>query len=110
MRSSFMAPLKCLNQRGEVLVNRAMQVLTDSPLKDDVANLGHERATVCGAGRIFALGDCVAVEGLDAPLTKDIYPAEAMCDIIVANLKQCLRTCPGVLHELKPSLQQPCLV
>ena len=37
-------------------------------------------------GRIFALGDCVKV--LDAMrFTKDIYPAEAMVEVVVANLR-----------------------
>merc|ERR1711879_508401 len=111
MRNGMMAPLSCLNEKGAIRVNRAMQVLTDSPSTEDANLLGPERAAVCGEGRIFALGDCVDVQGLDAPLTKDIYPAEAMCEVIVSNLRlaktvQCLRTCPGVLYELRTSLQQ----
>jgi NADH dehydrogenase FAD-containing subunit len=102
MRSSFMAPLGCLDERGAIRVNAAMQVI--SPVTP-VAT----RPAVCGAGRIFALGDCVSVEGQSH--TKDIYPAEAMAEVICANLRlaktvQCLRTCPGVLHELRGKLQQ----
>jgi len=111
MRCSFMAPFGCLTDRGCVRVNRAMQVLTDSPSEADVSQLGAERAAVCASGRIFALGDCVDVQGLAGPLTKDIYPAEAMSEVICANLRlaknvHCLRSCPGVLHELRTSLQQ----
>mmetsp|Transcript_15853 Transcript_15853/g.43401 ORF Transcript_15853/g.43401 Transcript_15853/m.43401 type:complete len:453 (-) Transcript_15853:154-1512(-) len=111
MRSSFLAQLKCLNGRGEVRVNRAMQVLTDSPPEEDVAKFGPERAAICGAGRILALGDCVSVQDVDEPFTKDVYPAEAMSEIVVANLRlaktgQCLRSCPGILYELRRSLQQ----
>ena len=45
-------------------------------------------------GRIFALGDCVKV--LDAMrFTKDIYPAEAMVEVVVANLRA-LKRCKEV--------------
>mmetsp|Transcript_61030 Transcript_61030/g.111817 ORF Transcript_61030/g.111817 Transcript_61030/m.111817 type:complete len:648 (-) Transcript_61030:60-2003(-) len=109
MRCNFMAPLNCLNQKGEVRVNRAGQVLSNSPSEKDVAVLGPERAAVCGQGRIFALGDCVCVEDADR-FPKNVYPAEAMSKVISSNLElakrvRCLRTCPGILHEIRASLQ-----
>lgn len=109
MRCNFMAPLNCLNNKGEVRVNRAGQVLSNNPSDKDVAALGPERAAVCGQGRIFALGDCVCVEDADR-FPKNVYPAEAMSKVISSNLElakrvRCLRTCPGILHEIRASLQ-----
>lgn len=109
MSYGFLAPLDCCDGRGAVRVNRHLQVLANRPGEAEVAALGLERAQVCAAGRIFALGDCVAVEGADPPFGKDCYPAEAMAELVVANLRsaktvQCLRTCPGILRELKTSL------
>jgi len=111
LRCSFAAPLGCLDSRGAVRVNHAMQVITETPTQEDLAMLGSDRACICGAGRIFALGDCVSVNGLEPPLTKDIYPSEVCTEVVVQNLRsakhiQCLRTCPGVLRELKPHFSQ----
>lgn len=107
MRCSFVAPFGCLDDRGAIRVNAAMQVVTDSPSAEDVRQLGHARASVAGAGRIFAIGDCVSLQGADPPLSKECYPAEAMADVVVYNLRmaktvQCLRSCPGILKELSP--------
>ena len=49
--------------------------------------------------------DCVSVKGADPPYIKDTYPAEAMAEVVVANLYksktiQCMASCPGVLREL----------
>ena len=92
-RSSFLPP-DVLDNKGQVRVNSAMQIVRDNP-------------TNFGAGRIFAIGDCVAVEGASTPYVKDIYPAEAMAGVVVENIRralivQCIQTRPGILKELKP--------
>lgn len=92
-RSSFL-PSEVLDNRGQVRVNKAMQIVRDEP-------------TLLGAGRIFAIGDCVTVEGATTPYVKDIYPAEAMAGVVVENIRralivQCIQTRPGVLKEIKP--------
>lgn len=71
-------PKDSLDNRGQVRVNKAMQVLLDeiSLDKDSVDLLGAERAAIFGSGRIFAIGDCIAVKGVDPPYVKDTYPAE----------------------------------
>eukprot|EP00930_Biecheleria_cincta_P070165 TRINITY_DN57811_c0_g1_i1.p1 TRINITY_DN57811_c0_g1~~TRINITY_DN57811_c0_g1_i1.p1 ORF type:complete len:620 (-),score=93.24 TRINITY_DN57811_c0_g1_i1:94-1902(-) len=111
VRSEFVQHLDCIDERGAIRVNRMMQVLTRNPSSADTELLGEQRAMVVGAGRVFALGDCVTVDGVNPPLTKDTYPAEAMADVVVSNLRkakqvQCLRTCPDVLRQLKVPLQQ----
>jgi NADH dehydrogenase FAD-containing subunit len=85
-------PARVLDNKGQVRVNAAMQIV----VKDD--------PILFGGGRIFALGDCAAVDGAP-PFPKDIYPAEAMAGVVVANLCQaltiqCMQTRPGVLWEL----------
>ena len=55
------------------------------------------------SNHLFA--DCVSVKGADPPYIKDTYPAEAMAEVVVANLYksktiQCMASCPGVLREL----------
>lgn len=63
-------------------------------------------------GRIFALGDCVKV--LDAMrFTKDIYPAEAMVEVVVANLralKRCKEVKKGCRGCSPESVHRYCLV
>jgi len=100
-------PKETLDGRGQVRVNKAMQVLLDEKTldKESVDLMGAERAAIFGSGRIFAIGDAVAVKGVDPPYVKDTYPAEAMAEVVVANLRksktiQCMQTCPGVLREL----------
>eukprot|EP00747_Dinoflagellata_sp_TGD_P019829 gnl/TRDRNA2_/TRDRNA2_127435_c0_seq3.p1 gnl/TRDRNA2_/TRDRNA2_127435_c0~~gnl/TRDRNA2_/TRDRNA2_127435_c0_seq3.p1 ORF type:complete len:649 (+),score=121.92 gnl/TRDRNA2_/TRDRNA2_127435_c0_seq3:59-2005(+) len=110
MRNNFAAKLDCLDPRGAIRVNHALQVLTNDPDPDDVDRMGPARARVCGSGRIFALGDCVSVDGADPPVPKEVYPAEAMAGVVVNNLRagktvQCLRTCPGVLSELSRKME-----
>jgi len=92
-RAGFLPP-EVLDDRGQVRVNAAMQIVRDEP-------------TLFGAGRIFAIGDCVAVEGAATPYVKDIYPAEAMGGVVVQNIRrslivQCIQTRPGILKEIKP--------
>jgi NADH dehydrogenase FAD-containing subunit/predicted DCC family thiol-disulfide oxidoreductase YuxK len=92
-RAGFL-PQEVLDERGQVRVNSAMQIVRDGP-------------TNFGAGRIFAIGDCVAVEGAATPYVKDIYPAEAMAGVVVENIRralivQCIQTRPGILKEIKP--------
>lgn len=111
VRSEFVQHLDCIDERGSIRVNRMMQVLTRNPSTADTELLGEQRAMVVGAGRVFALGDCVTVDGVNPPFTKDTYPAEAMAEVVVSNLRkaktvQCLRTCPDVLRQLKFPLQQ----
>jgi NADH dehydrogenase FAD-containing subunit len=85
-------PAGVLDNKGQVRVNSAMQIVA----KDD--------AILFGGGRIFAIGDCAVVDGAN-PFPKDIYPAEAMGGIVIANLCQaltiqCMQTTPGVFWEL----------
>eukprot|EP00747_Dinoflagellata_sp_TGD_P019830 gnl/TRDRNA2_/TRDRNA2_127435_c0_seq4.p1 gnl/TRDRNA2_/TRDRNA2_127435_c0~~gnl/TRDRNA2_/TRDRNA2_127435_c0_seq4.p1 ORF type:complete len:653 (+),score=93.74 gnl/TRDRNA2_/TRDRNA2_127435_c0_seq4:50-2008(+) len=110
MRNGFAEPLNCLNERGAIRVNHALQVLVNEPTAEDIDLMGPARARVSGSGRIFALGDCVSVDGAVSPIPKEVYPAEAMASIVVKNLRagktvQCLRTCPGILTELRLPLQ-----
>lgn len=92
-RTSFLPP-EVVDERGQVTVNAAMQVEPNKP-------------TLFGAGRIFAIGDCVSVQGVATPYVKDIYPAEAMAGVVVNNIHrslivQCIQTRPGILKEIKP--------
>jgi NADH dehydrogenase FAD-containing subunit/predicted DCC family thiol-disulfide oxidoreductase YuxK len=100
-------PKDVLDARGQILVNNAMQILLNEKAldKDAVDLMGADRAAIFGSGRIFAIGDCVSVKGADPPYIKDTYPAEAMAEVVVANLYksktiQCMASCPGVLREL----------
>ncbi|KAL7552781.1 hypothetical protein ACHAWF_016035 [Thalassiosira exigua] len=100
-------PKEVLDEKGQVQVNKAMQVLMDEASldKEAVDQMGTVRAAIFGSGRIFAIGDCVAVKDAPQVYVKDTYPAEAMAEIVVANLRksktiQCMATCPGVLKEL----------
>jgi NADH dehydrogenase FAD-containing subunit/predicted DCC family thiol-disulfide oxidoreductase YuxK len=93
-RAGFL-PRNVLDNKGQVRVNAAMQVVRD------------DQPTLFGAGRIFAIGDCVTVEGASTQYCKDIYPAEAMAAIVVKNIRhaltiQCIQTRPGTLNEIKP--------
>lgn len=69
--SQFAEALGCLDAQGAVLVNRALQ-LTSAPR------------------HIFALGDCVRVEDVEPTFTKDTYPAEAMAEVVIDNLRRLL--------------------
>jgi NADH dehydrogenase FAD-containing subunit len=64
-----------------------------------------------GSGRIFAVGDCVRVEGLPQ-FTKDTYPAEAMAKVVIQNLVSSLNAhctqdhhAEGHLYQIHPLLQ-----
>lgn len=103
MQGSFMSSLRCLNKFGCIRTNRAMQVLSGDT--DD------GQGNVCGVGNIFAIGDCASIEGLAAPVTKDIYPAEAMVEVVVAYLRLALKLkgadfCTDKLRQMRASLQQ----
>mmetsp|Transcript_28289 Transcript_28289/g.65623 ORF Transcript_28289/g.65623 Transcript_28289/m.65623 type:complete len:485 (-) Transcript_28289:128-1582(-) len=111
MRNSFMETLDCLDERGAIRVNHAMQVLTNKVNGDDLAKLGPERAHICG-GHLFALGDCISLQGASAPLGREVYPAEAAAEVVVKNLRLAksgldLKSCPAKsLCELKEPLNQ----
>lgn len=110
MRCSFMEPLDCLSNADAIRVNLSMQVMTNRPSQED------PRAGCADAcfENIYALGDCVDVEGVDVPLTKDIYPAEAMSAVVIANLRLANeeRMYPSVagkklpLREISTAMQQ----
>jgi len=92
--ASFM-PASTIGERGEIAVNAAMQVvhigdkmetgLAEKDGDQDSLTAPTTTRTLFGSGRIFAVGDCVRVQGLP-PFTKDTYPAEAMAGIVVRNL------------------------
>lgn len=88
------ATLECVDASGQITTNRFMQCIDSK---------GHPSAD----GRIFALGDCVNVRGTEMRFTKDIYPAEAMANVVVSNLRR-LRNDPGSanLEELSSRLQE----
>lgn len=98
MCCDFAKALGCCDGRDQICTNRAMQIVSAEPGRGGKA---------LAEGRIFALGDCVSVQGVDVPLTKDIYPAEAMAGIVTANLS-CLRQSQGhvSLEDLPKSLWQ----
>lgn len=95
-RNSFLDE-KCLDERGQVQVNAKMQVLhpsslsgksVESPNSPDGfsdAEKGFSTLEPFGEGRIFAVGDAAAVEGL--PLSKTIYHGEEMAAVAVANIE-----------------------
>lgn len=108
VKADFM-PSTVRDERGQVRVNSAMQVVLSDPSPNDVDQMGRDRAAIFGSGRIFAIGDCVSVQGVEKPYVKHTYPAEAMAEVVVENLLrartvQCLRTCPGQLRELRENL------
>jgi NADH dehydrogenase FAD-containing subunit len=97
--SSFM-PASTIIERGEIAVNAALQVVHDVERIETGLALENEEkcndkstyvppSSLFGSGRIFAVGDCVRVEGL-SPFTKDTYPAEAMAKVVVRNLVKSL--------------------
>ena len=99
-------PEQVLDGRGQIRVNRALQIVRDNA-NMDAETAGLKEALLFGAGRIFALGDCVAVEGAKPPHAKQAYQAEAMAIVVVENLLclstvQRVQTRPGVLKELGP--------
>ena len=113
-RAEFL-PKRSRDDQGRVRVNAAMQVVTRTEIYDDQTDVepGLSSSQVAtaedklfGSGRIFAVGDCVTVEGLP-PFTNQTYTAEAMARVVVDNLLksltvQCIETSPGILHEIKP--------
>ncbi|CAE7490437.1 unnamed protein product [Symbiodinium natans] len=92
MCCDFAADLRCRDGYGQLRTNRSMQVLSSEPEGNAVA-----------AGHIFALGDCVSVQGTTVPLSKDIYPAEAMAEVVTANLRNLLQS-NSELQELPAQL------
>jgi len=82
----FAKGLECLDESGQVRVDKTMQVLTPCPE---------------AFGRIFAAGDCVSVQGMPS-YGKDAYPAEAMAEIVATNLENVLAANGGdcLLREL----------
>ncbi|KAG7361183.1 DUF393 domain containing protein [Nitzschia inconspicua] len=98
--SRFM-PASTIGERGEVIVNEALQILKaenhlelgldetkEETLTEEVEAIP---STLFGSGRIFAVGDCVTVKGLP-PFAKDTYPAEAMARVIIQNLIRSLNS------------------
>jgi len=96
-RGSSLVP-RCCDEMGQICTNRAMQCMEQ----------GEGTLSPIAKGRIFALGDCVKV--LDAMrFTKDIYPAEAMVEVVVANLralKRCKEAEKMDFQELPTQLQE----
>ena len=85
--ADLVASLGCLDDRQQILTNRFMQCVSPTHVP-------------CLGGRLFALGDCVTVLGTEMNFTKDIYPAEAMANVVVANLRQEPRELPSRLQEM----------
>lgn len=132
VRCDFAEPLACFDPKGQIRVNAAGQVLTTRGLTTSLAIEGKmipptlcnpeaatgpagEACQIFGDGHIFALGDCVVLDGVQPPLAKDTYPAEAMAGVVAANLKwacagHSLSTNVESLYKLSPPLNHFTLV
>jgi NADH dehydrogenase FAD-containing subunit/predicted DCC family thiol-disulfide oxidoreductase YuxK len=107
--SSFMPP-STIGERKEIVVNEALQVVMISDEGDTLlreqgnamnsTGIIARPSTLFGSGRIFAIGDCVRVQGLP-PFTKDTYPAEAMAGVVVKNLIRSLNAHCTLDHHSK---------
>eukprot|EP00927_Polykrikos_kofoidii_P055866 TRINITY_DN50053_c0_g1_i1.p1 TRINITY_DN50053_c0_g1~~TRINITY_DN50053_c0_g1_i1.p1 ORF type:complete len:461 (-),score=73.42 TRINITY_DN50053_c0_g1_i1:25-1407(-) len=64
------------SDRGFLRVDTLLRVLTA------------DETSPWGDGRVFALGDCADVKGLETAINKTIYPAEAMAPIAAYNARR----------------------
>jgi NADH dehydrogenase FAD-containing subunit len=80
----FFADPSVLTARGQIRVNRRMQVIRSLEPAADQSGKAVEYEAV-GQGRVYAVGDAVAVEGV--PMAQMIFHGEEMAAIAVSGIE-----------------------